>query len=46
MAEMWARWIETGRRKFSQCPDKYKEEVKRILAEKGLDENGKPLVTE
>lgn len=43
MAEMWARWIQTGRRTFDQCPKQYREEVKQLLADIGLDENGRPL---
>lgn len=43
MAEMWARWIQTGRRTFDQCPKQYQEEVKKLLADIGLDQNGKPL---
>lgn len=43
MAEMWARWIQTGRRRFDQCPAQYQEEVRKLLSDVGLDENGKPI---
>lgn len=43
MAEMWKRWIQTGRRTFEQCPKQYQDEVRKLLADIGLDENGKLL---
>lgn len=46
MVDVYVTLIINDRRTFEQVPTKLKADVKATLAVMGLDENGKPIVTQ